>query len=126
MSDHQEIWCQPSDQPKRQFLVLFDDPQMDLAVFDDERKARDFWEKANLNWNCYLMGTLQRSGWHSKEQDAVLAAIARYDGDPRLPSASQILTALATAVSAHAPDTATEFMGISLDDIRASIPTSQP
>ncbi|MGR9056102.1 hypothetical protein ACU8NH_09350 [Rhizobium leguminosarum] len=61
MTEHQEIWCQPADQPKRQFLVLFDDPQMDLAVFDNEDEARIFWEKANLNWTCYLMGTLSRS-----------------------------------------------------------------
>lgn len=61
MSVHQEIWCQPADQPKRQFLVLFDDPQMDLAVFTDEAEARAYWEKANLNWTCYLMGTLPRS-----------------------------------------------------------------
>jgi hypothetical protein len=61
MAEHQEIWCQPADQPKRQFLVLFDDPQMDLAVFDDEVEARTFWEKANLNWTCYLMGTMPRS-----------------------------------------------------------------
>lgn len=60
MTDHQEIWCQPSDQPKRQFLIMFDDPQMDVAVFDDEDKARAFWEKANLNWTCYLMGTMPR------------------------------------------------------------------
>ncbi|NNU70411.1 hypothetical protein G9X67_34740 [Rhizobium sp. WYCCWR 11152] len=61
MTEHQEIWCQPADHPKRQFLVMFDDPQMDLAVFDNEEEARAFWEKANLNWTCYLMGTLPRS-----------------------------------------------------------------
>jgi len=61
MSEHQEIWCQPSDQPKRQFVVIFDDPQMDLAAFDNEEEARAFWEKANLNWTCYLMATLPRS-----------------------------------------------------------------
>lgn len=61
MTEHQEIWCQPADQPKRQFLVLFDDPQIDLAVFDDEAEARAYWEKANLNWTCYLMGTMPRS-----------------------------------------------------------------
>ncbi|MGU3398828.1 hypothetical protein ACLBWS_03660 [Brucellaceae bacterium D45D] len=58
---HQEIWCQPSDQPNRQFVVLFDDPQMDIAVFDDEVAARSFWEKANINWNCYLLGTMPRA-----------------------------------------------------------------
>jgi hypothetical protein len=63
MAEHQEIWCQPADQPKRQFLVLFDDPHMNLAVFDDEAEARTFWEKANLNWTCYLMGTMPRSGF---------------------------------------------------------------
>ena len=60
MSGHQEIWCQPADQTKRQFLVMFDDPQMDVAVFDSEEEARAFWEKANLNWTCYLLGTLPR------------------------------------------------------------------
>lgn len=59
---HQEIWCQPSDQPKRQFIVLFDDTQMDIAVFDDETEARTYWEKATLDWNCYLLGTLPRVG----------------------------------------------------------------
>ena len=44
---------------------------------------------------------------------------------PEPHSESQTLVALATAVLAHAPDNANEFMGISLDDIGASIPDSQ-
>ena len=60
MTEHQEIWCQPGDQPKRQFLVLFDDPEMGLAVFDDEGEARAYWERAAIDWNCYLLGTLPR------------------------------------------------------------------
>lgn len=58
---HQEIWCQPSDQPKRQFIVLFDDPQMGIAVFDDETEAREYWQKATIDWSCYLLGTLARA-----------------------------------------------------------------
>lgn len=72
MSDHQEIWCQPSDQPKRQFLVLFDDPQMDIAVFDDEAEARKYWEEATINWSCYLLGTLHRSAARSDQMATAL------------------------------------------------------
>lgn len=61
MTEHQEIWCQPSDQPKRQFIVMFDDVAMDVATFNDEDEARAYWEKANVDWNCYLLGTLPRN-----------------------------------------------------------------
>jgi hypothetical protein len=72
MSDHQEIWCQPADQPKRQFIIMFDDPQMDVAVFDNEEEARAYWEKANLNWTCYLMGTLPRASSQPAGSTALL------------------------------------------------------
>lgn len=61
MTGHQEIWCQPGDAPKRQFIVFFDDPSQDIATFDDEDEARAFWEKASIDWNCYLLGTLPRA-----------------------------------------------------------------
>lgn len=54
-------WCQPGDMRKRQFLVTFDDPDCRTAVFDNEEEARAFWERANLNWNCYLFGAMPRS-----------------------------------------------------------------
>lgn len=60
MNDYQEIWCQPRQSLKRQFVVFFDDAEMGIAVFDDEDEARTYWEKANLNWSCYLLGTLPR------------------------------------------------------------------
>lgn len=69
MSEHQEIWCQPSDQVKRQFIVMFDDVAMDVATFDDEAEARAFWEEANINWNCYLLGTLPRSATKPEKLD---------------------------------------------------------
>lgn len=60
MSDPQNIWCQPGDQQRRQFVVLFDDPDKAMAVFDNEADARDFWEKASIDWNCHLLGALPR------------------------------------------------------------------
>jgi hypothetical protein len=54
-------WCQPMQEGEhgpRQFLVWFDDAEKGVATFTDEKEAREFWEKANLNWNCYLFGTL--------------------------------------------------------------------
>lgn len=60
MTGHQEIWCQPGDATKRQFIVFFDDPSQDIATFDDEDEARAFWERASIDWNCYLLGTLPR------------------------------------------------------------------
>lgn len=60
MSEHQEIWCQPGDVPKRQFIVFFDDPTQDIATFSDEDEARTYWERARIDWNCYLLGTLPR------------------------------------------------------------------
>ncbi|NTF17982.1 hypothetical protein G6L37_06165 [Agrobacterium rubi] len=58
MSDPQKIWCQPGDQPRRQFVVIFDDPDQAMAVFDNEVDARDFWSKASTDWNCHLLGAL--------------------------------------------------------------------
>lgn len=60
MTEHQEIWCQPGDAAKRQFIIFFDDPSQDIATFDDEDEARAFWERASIDWNCYLLGTLPR------------------------------------------------------------------
>lgn len=60
MTDPQEKWCQPGDQPRRQFIVLFDDADKQMAVFDDEDEARAFWKQASLDWNCYLLGALPR------------------------------------------------------------------
>lgn len=60
MADPQEKWCQPGDQPRRQFIVLFDDADKQMAVFNDEDEARAFWKQASLEWNCYLLGALPR------------------------------------------------------------------
>lgn len=67
MNDYQEIWCQPRQSLKRQFVVFFDDPDQGIAVFDDEDEARTFWEKANMAWSCYLLGTLPREKGESIE-----------------------------------------------------------
>lgn len=60
MTEPQTQWCQPGDQPNRQFVVIFDDPDQAMAVFDNEVDARAFWEKASIDWNCHLMGALPR------------------------------------------------------------------
>lgn len=61
MSDPQTEWCQPGDQKRRQFVVIFDDADQGMAVFDDEAKARAFWQEASLEWNCYLLGTMPQA-----------------------------------------------------------------
>lgn len=56
-------YCQPMDKGEhtgQKFVVLFDDAEKPMAVFDDEFEARDFWNKANSDWNCYLLGALER------------------------------------------------------------------
>ena len=56
-------YCQPMDKGEhtgQKFVVLFDDAEKQMAIFEDEFEARDFWEKANSDWNCYLMGALER------------------------------------------------------------------
>lgn len=56
-----QAWCQPmqnGEHTPRQFIVRFEDADRGDAVFDDETEARDFWEWANDNWNCYLFGSL--------------------------------------------------------------------
>lgn len=60
MTDLQTLWCQPGDQPRRQFVVIFDDPEQSMAVFDNEVAARAFWERASIDWSCHLMGALPR------------------------------------------------------------------
>lgn len=60
MADLQQTWCQPGDQPRRQFIVLFDDVEKEMAVFDDEEEARAFWKQASLEWNCYLFAAMPR------------------------------------------------------------------
>lgn len=56
-----KAWCQPMKEGKhtpRQFVVLYEDAEQGICTFDDEAEARDHWERANVNWNCYLLGTL--------------------------------------------------------------------
>ncbi len=93
MTEHQEIWCQPGNMPKRQFVVFFDDPDQGIAVFDDEDEARTFWEKANMAWSCYLLGTLPRDrtapavpplrGWPIGTDDQVEALARECEWDNR-------------------------------------------
>jgi len=58
MTEPQTLWCQPADQPRRQFVVIFDDPDQAMAVFENEVDARAFWKQASIDWNCHLMGAL--------------------------------------------------------------------
>lgn len=52
-------WCQPGDQQTKQhFLVRFDDPDCREAVFTEWDKARAFYAKATLSWNCWLFATV--------------------------------------------------------------------
>lgn len=57
-------WCQPrqnGEHSQRMFIVRFEDADKGDAVFDNEVEAREFWQKANDNWNCYLFGSLPLS-----------------------------------------------------------------
>jgi hypothetical protein len=60
MTDRQNTWCQPGDQQRRQFIVLFDDTEQQMAVFDDEDEARAYWKEASIDWNCYLFGAMPK------------------------------------------------------------------
>lgn len=54
-------WCQPRDCGKimpRKFIVVYEDAEAGIAVFDDEAEARAHFERASLQWNCYLFGAL--------------------------------------------------------------------
>lgn len=52
-------WCQPGDkQNDRHYLVRFDDPDCNDAVFTDWDKARTFYAKATLSWNCWLFAAV--------------------------------------------------------------------
>lgn len=56
-------WCQPNYGGQihpRKFMVVYEDAEMGNAVFDDEKEAREHFEKAIINWNCYLFGLLPR------------------------------------------------------------------
>jgi hypothetical protein len=104
MSEHQEIWCQPSDQPKRQFVVIFDDPQMDLATFDDEEEARSFWEEASINWNCYLLGTLPRDQSSKRHRHAEVVEEVRKVLGPIVEASAKSDAAMISANLPLAPD----------------------
>lgn len=57
-------WCQPNYEGKihpRKFMVVYEDPDMGSAVFEDEAEAREHFEKASIAWNCYLFGLMPRS-----------------------------------------------------------------
>jgi hypothetical protein len=52
-------WCQPPSKGNtRQFVVMFEDTEMGIAVFEDEAEARKYFERANINWNCTLFGAM--------------------------------------------------------------------
>jgi hypothetical protein len=55
-------WCQPGDQPKRHWLVKFEDTEKGDAVFTDEAEAREFFDRADGGgWNCWLFAAVPRS-----------------------------------------------------------------
>lgn len=54
-------WCQPMENGEHQprtFMVYYEDQSVGVAVFDNEADAREHWEQANRNWNCYLFGAM--------------------------------------------------------------------
>lgn len=36
------------------WIVIFEDPDKGIAVFDNEAEARDYFERARDSWNCHL------------------------------------------------------------------------
>lgn len=57
-------YCQPNyngDIHPNKFMVVYEDAEMPPSVFEDETEARDHFERAIVNWNCYLFGLLPRS-----------------------------------------------------------------
>jgi len=55
-------WCQPGDQPKRHWLVKFEDTDKGEAVFTDEAEAREFFDRADGGgWNCWLFAAVPRA-----------------------------------------------------------------
>jgi hypothetical protein len=56
-------WCQPDfggEIHPQKFMVVYEDAEMGSAIFDNETEAHDHFEKAIINWNCYLFGLLPR------------------------------------------------------------------
>lgn len=70
MPEHAK-WCQPGDQQAAQhYLIRFDDPDMPDAVFTDWTKAREFYARSTLSWNCWLFAAVSAEALATPTQPA--------------------------------------------------------
>ena len=53
-------WCQPGDVPGRKWMLVFEDADRGVMLFDDEDEARKAFEQANESWDCYLFAAAPR------------------------------------------------------------------
>lgn len=50
----------PPAERKRRWIILFDEPDRGMMVFDDEAEAHTAWDRAKDNWTCTLFETAKR------------------------------------------------------------------
>lgn len=55
-------YCQPGDRREPRWIVMYDDADRSLSIFEDEQDARDcFANSEAMGWNCWLFSPTPRA-----------------------------------------------------------------
>jgi hypothetical protein len=60
-------YCQPGDRREPRWIVMYDDADRNLSIFEDEQDARDcFANSEAMGWNCWLFSPTARVAPHRR------------------------------------------------------------
>lgn len=54
-------WCHPGDDNRQRWLLIFEDKDKGMNIYDTEQEAREaFYKAETLGWNCHLFSSVRR------------------------------------------------------------------
>jgi hypothetical protein len=92
----------PPAERKRQWIILFEDADRGVMVFDDEREAHTAWDGAKDNWTCTLYETSHRKFVFAAGQ---LRPLDELQTASRSPAGNEELTAEQAVIQLHKEST---------------------
>ena len=71
-------YCQPGDRREPRWIVMYDDADRSLSIFEDEQDARDcFANSEAMGWNCWLFSPTSRVAPTAEQAEGVQTQAAR-------------------------------------------------
>jgi hypothetical protein len=70
-------YCQPGDRREPRWIVMYDDADRSLSIFEDEQDARDcFANSEAMGWNCWLFSPTARRAPTAEQAEGVRASLS--------------------------------------------------